>query len=47
MGKILAWFMIIITVLSIFGTGSLVSYMMGSGQLETPTEILEKSTDYF
>lgn len=45
--KILAWFMIIITVLSIFGTGSLVSYMMGSGQLETPTEILEKSTDYF
>ena len=45
--KILAWFMIVITVLSILGTGSLMSYMMGAGQLETPTEILEKSTDYF
>ena len=45
--KILASFMIVITVLSILGTGSLMSYMMGAGQLETPTEILEKSTDYF
>ena len=45
--KILAWFMIVISVLSILGTGSLMSYMMGAGQLETPTEILEKSTDYF
>lgn len=45
--KILAWFMIVISVLSILGTGSLISYMMGAGQLETPTEILEKSTDYF
>ncbi len=45
--KILAWFMIVISILSILGTGSLMSYMMGAGQLETPTEILEKSTDYF
>lgn len=45
--KILACFMIIMTCLSILGTGSLISYMMGSGQLESPTEILEKSTDYF
>ncbi len=45
--KILVWFMIVISVLSILGTGSLMSYMMGAGQLETPTEILEKSTDYF
>ncbi len=45
--KILAWFMIVISILSILGTGSLMSYMMGTGQLETPTEILEKSTDYF
>ncbi len=45
--KILAWFMIVISVLSILGTGSLMSYMMDAGQLETPTEILEKSTDYF
>lgn len=45
--KILAWFMIVISVLSILGTGSLMSYMMGAGQLETPTEILKKSTDYF
>ncbi|MFC6053358.1 hypothetical protein A6M14_12025 [Acinetobacter sp. Ac_877] len=45
--KILAWLMIIVTILSVLGTGSIVSYMMGSGQLETPTEILEKSTDYF
>lgn len=45
--SILAWFMIILTVLSILGTGSLISYMMGAGQLEMPTEILNKSTDYF
>ena len=45
--KILASFMIVITVLSILGTGSLMSYMMGAGQLETPTEIIKKSTDYF
>ncbi len=45
--KILAWFMIVISVLSILGTGSLMSYMMDAGQLETPTEILKKSTDYF
>ena len=45
--KILAWFMIILSALSIFATASLVSYMMGSGQIENPTEIIEKSSDYF
>lgn len=45
--KILAWFMIILSVLSIFATGSLISYLMGSGQIDTPTEIIQQSSDYF
>lgn len=45
--KLLAWLMIIITALSIFATGSLVSYFMGSGELETPQEVIQKGTEYF
>ncbi|NWK73314.1 DUF805 domain-containing protein [Acinetobacter cumulans] len=45
--KILAWLMIILTVLSILATGSLVSFMMGSGQIETPQEVIQKGTAYF
>ncbi|OTG84504.1 hypothetical protein B9T33_01605 [Acinetobacter sp. ANC 5054] len=45
--KILAWLMILLSLLSIFATGSITSYMMGTGELETPTEILQQSTDYF
>jgi len=45
--KILAWLMIILTILSILATGSLVSFMMGSGQIETPQEAIQKSTEYF
>ena len=45
--KLLAWLMIIIAVLSIFSAGSMVSYMMGSGELETPQEMMQKGTAYF
>ena len=45
--KILAWFMILLTVLSIFTAGSIGSYMMGTGELETPTEMIQQSTAYF
>lgn len=45
--KILAWLMIILTTLSILAMGSLVSFMMGSGQIETPQEVIQKSTEYF
>ena len=45
--KLLAWLMIILTALSIFSAGSAVSYMMGSGELETPQEMVQKGTAYF
>jgi uncharacterized membrane protein YhaH (DUF805 family) len=45
--KILAWFIIITTVLSFWASGSLMSYMMGTGELETPQEVIQKGTQYF
>ena len=45
--KILGWLMIILTVLSVLATGSLVSFMMGSGQIETPQEVIQHSNEYF
>ena len=45
--KILAWLMIILFVLSFIASGSLISYMMGAGELETPQEVLQKGTEYF
>jgi uncharacterized membrane protein YhaH (DUF805 family) len=45
--KLLAWLMIILVVLSFFAAGSMMSYMMGSGQLEIPQEMVQKSTEYF
>lgn len=45
--KILAWLMIILFVLSFIASGSLISYMMGAGELETPQEVIQKGTEYF
>ena len=45
--KILAWLVILLTVLSLFSIGSLVSYMMGAGELDTPAEVLQKGSEYF
>ena len=45
--KILAWLMIIITVLSFLASGSMVSYMFGTGELEVPPQVIQKDTQYF
>lgn len=45
--KILAWLMIIITVLSFLASGSMVSYMFDTGELEMPQEVIQKGTQYF
>ena len=45
--KILAWLMIILFVLSFIASGSVISYMMGAGELETPQEVIQKGTEYF
>ena len=47
--KILAWLMIIITVLSFMASSSMVSYMFGAGELEMPQpqEVIQKGTAYF
>ncbi len=45
--KIVAWLMIISFVLSLFASASIISYMMGSGEIEQPREIIQKGTQYF
>ncbi len=45
--KLLAWLMIALTLLSIFAAGSIVSYMMGSGELPAPQEAIQNSAKYF
>lgn len=45
--KILAWLMILLTVLFIFATGSITSYRIGTGELESPTEMIQQGTAYF
>lgn len=45
--KILAWLIIIMTVLSLLASGSFVSYMMDTSELKTPQEVIQKSTEYF
>lgn len=45
--KLLAWIMIVLTTLSLLAAGSLISFMMGSGQIETPQEVIQKGTDFF
>ncbi|MEC8058436.1 MAG: DUF805 domain-containing protein [Pseudomonadota bacterium] len=45
--KILAWLMIIVMILSLFSVASLISFMSSTGELQTPTEIVQKGTSYF
>lgn len=45
--KMLAWLMILMTIFSIFATGSIVSYFMGTGDIESPNVIIQKGTEYF
>ncbi len=45
--KILAWLMIIIAVLSFLASGSMISYMFGTGELEVPSQAIQKGTQYF
>lgn len=45
--KIVAWLMIIFFVLGLFASASVVSFMMGSGEIEQPVEIIQKGTQYF
>ena len=45
--KIVCWIMIIFFILGLFASTSLVSFMMGSGQIEQPSEIIQKGTQYF
>ena len=45
--KILAWLMIIIIILSLFSVASLISMLSSTGELQTPTEIVQKGTSYF
>lgn len=45
--KILAWLIIIMTVLSLLASGSFVSYMMDTTELKTQQEVIQKGTEYF
>ncbi|WP_180074942.1 DUF805 domain-containing protein [Acinetobacter sp. YH12254] len=45
--KMLAWLMIILTLLSLLGSIALFSYMSGEEQSPTPTEMMQKTTKYF
>ena len=45
--QILAWFLIILTMLSFIVSGSLMSYQFESGQLNTPQDVIQKGTAYF
>jgi uncharacterized membrane protein YhaH (DUF805 family) len=45
--KILAWMMILLTLLSLLGSIVLFSYMSGEEHPPTPTEMMQKTTQYF
>ncbi len=45
--KVVAWLMIISFVLGLFASASVVSFMMGSGEIEQPSEIIQKGIQYF
>ena len=45
--KILAWLMIILTLLSFTVSGSFMSYQFQSGEINTPQQVIEKGTAYF
>lgn len=45
--KILAWVIIFVTTLILISLSAIVSYMIGAGEIDTPTEILQQTTEYF
>lgn len=45
--KLVAWLMIIFFVVGLFASASVVSFMMGSGEIEQPSELIQKGTQYF
>ncbi|WP_455597715.1 DUF805 domain-containing protein [Acinetobacter pecorum] len=45
--KVLAWLMIILTLLSLLGSLALFGYMSGGEQPQTPAEMMQKTTKYF
>ena len=45
--KMLAWLMIVLILLSLFGSLALLGYMSGGEQPHIPPEIMQKTTQYF
>jgi len=45
--KLMAWLMLIGFIISLLTSLSVVSFMMGTGGIESPTTIIEKGTKYF
>lgn len=45
--KMLAWFMIVLSLLSLISISSTVSYLMGTGDIEAPQQLIQRGTAYF
>lgn len=45
--KLLAWLMIITFVIGLFASTSIVSFMMGTGEIDSPNTVIQKGTEYF
>lgn len=45
--KLMAWLMLISFIISLVSSISVVSFMLGTGEIENPTTIIEKGTKYF
>jgi len=45
--KLMAWLMLVGFVISLVSSISVVSFMLGAGEIENPTTIIEKGTKYF
>lgn len=45
--KLMAWFILFIILVTVISTAGFFYYFWGTGTLETPTQILQKGTQYF
>jgi Na+/H+ antiporter NhaC len=45
--KLLAWLMIITFVIGLFASTSIVSFMMGAGEIDSPNTVIQRGTEYF
>lgn len=45
--KLLAWLMIITFVIGLFASTSIMSFMMGAGEIDSPNTVIQKGTEYF